>query len=94
MKRRIVVTGMGTISPLGNDLPITWEAVLAGRGGVGPITRFDNTDSAPPSRPRSRFDPKPISPPKEVRRMDTFVQYAQVAAREAVADAGLTFDDE
>jgi 3-oxoacyl-[acyl-carrier-protein] synthase II len=95
MKRRIVVTGMGTISPLGNDLPITWEAVLAGRGGVGPITRFDTTDFRSTIAAEVKdFDPKAYFPPKEVRRMDTFVQYALVAAREAVADAGLTFDDE
>ena len=95
MKRRIVVTGMGTVSPLGNDLPTTWEGILAGRGGVGPITRFDTTDFRSTIAAEVKdFDPKAYFPPKEVRRMDTFVQYALVAAREAVADSGLTFDDD
>ncbi len=94
MTRRVVVTGMGAITPLGNDLPTTWAGIVAGRSGVGPITRFDATEY------RSRiaaevknFDPTQHFPPKEARRMDPFVQYALVAAREAVRDAGLTTND-
>jgi 3-oxoacyl-[acyl-carrier-protein] synthase II len=94
MKKRIVVTGMGTVSPLGQDLPTTWEAILAGQNGVGPITRFDTTDFRSTIAAEVKgFDPKDHFPPKEARRMDAFVQYALVAAREAVRDSGLTFDD-
>ena len=93
MNRRVVVTGMGTISPLGNDLPTTWAAIIAGRSGVGPITRFDTTDFKTTIAAEVKgFDPKAHFPPKEARRMDLFVQYALVAGREAIRDSGLSFD--
>lgn len=93
MNRRVVVTGMGTISPLGNNLPTTWAAIIAGRSGVGPITRFDTTDFKTTIAAEVKgFDPKAHFPPKEARRMDLFVQYALVAGREAIRDSGLSFD--
>jgi 3-oxoacyl-(acyl-carrier-protein) synthase len=65
MKKRIVVTGMGTVSPLGQDLPTTWEAILAGQNGVGPITRFDTTDFRSTIAAEVKgFDPKITFRPK------------------------------
>ncbi len=90
MTRRVVVTGMGAISPVGLDVQTTWEAIIAGRSGVGPITHFDTTDYKTTIAAEVKgFDPKSYIPPKEVRRMDPFAQYALVASREAIQSAGL-----
>src|SRR5690606_3793069 len=95
MERRVVVTGLGLVSPLGNSVQANWEAAVAGRSGIGPITRFDA------SRLQTRFagevrnfDPATVMDPKEARRYDTFIHYALAAAVEAVQDAGLTFEGE
>jgi 3-oxoacyl-[acyl-carrier-protein] synthase II len=89
-RRRIVVTGLGAVTPLGGDVPSTWEGALAGRSGVGPVTRFDA--GARPVRiaaeVRAPLDPSGI-PPKDLRRLDRCVWLAAVAAREALRDAGL-----
>lgn len=95
MERRVVVTGMGLISPLGNSVRANWEAAVAGRSGIGPITRFDA--SRLPTRFAGEvrdFDPATVMDPKEVRRYDPFIHYALAAAAEAVEDAGLTFEGE
>lgn len=93
MTRRVVVTGMGTVTPLGNDLPTTWAGILAGRSGVGPITRFDTTEYRTKIAAEVKnFDPKDYLSPKDARRFDRFVQYAIAAAREAIRDADLTID--
>lgn len=88
--RRVVVTGMGLLTALGNDVASTWDGLVAGRSGVGPITRFD------PSRLTTRiagevkdFDPSGVLDRKEQRRTDRFVQYTLVATREAMVQAGL-----
>jgi len=94
MTRRVVVTGMGAISPLGNNLAATWAGIVAGHSGVGPITRFDTTGFRTTIAAEIKgFDPKEHFPPKEARRMDPFVQYALVAGREAIHDAGLPTSD-
>ena len=94
MTRRVVVTGMGTISPLGNDVATTWDALVAGRSGVGPITRFDASGYKTRIAAEVKgFDPSEHFSSKEVRRLDPFIQYALVAAREAVRDARLVLDD-
>ena len=87
---RVVVTGMGVVSPLGNDVTSTWDALIAGRSGVGPITQFD------PSRLTTRiaaevkgFDPSQVLDRKDQRRNDRYVQLALVAARQAMDQAGL-----
>lgn len=92
-RRRVVVTGIGALSPLGPNMADTWANAVAGNTGIGRITRFD------PEGFRSQiaaevkgYDPKDHFPPREVRRMDPFTQYAIVAAREAVADAQLSVD--
>lgn len=94
MARRVVVTGMGTLSPLGHDVATTWDGILAGKSGVGLITRFDTTGY----RTRIAAEIKGLNAgdhfsPKELRRTDAFVQYALIAARQAVRDAGLPLGD-
>jgi 3-oxoacyl-[acyl-carrier-protein] synthase II len=88
--RRVVITGLGFVTPLGNDVRTTWDALVAGRSGAGPITRFD------PARSSVRFacevkgfDASRYLEKKEVRRFDPFTQYAIGAAEEAVGDACL-----
>ena len=93
MNRRVVVTGMGVISPLGHDLPTTWEACIKGQTGVGPITHFDaSTYRTRIAAEIKGYDPRDHFAAKQVRRMDPVVQLALVATREAVADAAITFD--
>jgi 3-oxoacyl-[acyl-carrier-protein] synthase II len=94
MRKRVVVTGLGCISPLGNDTKSTWEAAKAGVSGTGPITLYD------PSGYKTRiaaevkgFDAANIFGAREARRMDRFAQFAVVAAQEAVQDARLIIDD-
>ncbi|HZQ61195.1 MAG TPA: beta-ketoacyl-ACP synthase II [Casimicrobiaceae bacterium] len=89
-RRRVVVTGLGIVSPVGIGVATAWEAILAGRSGIGPITRFDATGF--PSRIAGEvkdFDVAKYLSPKEARRYDTFVHYGLVATMEAVQDAGL-----
>ena len=89
-RRRVVVTGLGAVTPLGNDVASSWEAMLAGRSGIGPITRFDA--STFPSRIAGEvknFDVTKFLSAKEARRYDTFIHYGLVATMEAVRDAGL-----
>jgi 3-oxoacyl-[acyl-carrier-protein] synthase II len=93
-KRRVVVTGLGVISPVGNDVPSAWSALLAGRSGVGPITRFDA--SALHCRIAGEvkgFDVTSVMSAKEARRLDTFIHYGVAAATEALRDSGLEVTD-
>ncbi len=91
---RVVVTGMGAITPVGNDVPTMWEALKEGRSGVGPITHFDaselNTQIAAEVKD---FDPKEHFGHKEARRLDRVVQFALVASKEALEDAQLVIND-
>jgi 3-oxoacyl-[acyl-carrier-protein] synthase II len=93
-KRRVVVTGLGMITPLGNTVADSWSAALAGRSGIGPITRFD-TSGFPCAIAGSvrEFDVSKYMPPKEARRMDPFMQYGVAAGVQAIADAGLEVTD-
>jgi 3-oxoacyl-[acyl-carrier-protein] synthase II len=89
MERRVVITGIGLLTPLGLDTPSTWGALLAGRSGVGPITKFDTAGFASTIAAEVRgFDPANHLPRKEIRKMDTFSHYAIAATREALDDAG------
>jgi 3-oxoacyl-[acyl-carrier-protein] synthase II len=92
-KRRVVVTGLGIVCPLGSTVADTWGATLRGDSGIGPITRFDAT--AFPVRFGGAvrgFDLAAYLPPKEARRMDPFMHYGIAAGVQAVSDAGLDFD--
>jgi 3-oxoacyl-[acyl-carrier-protein] synthase II len=93
MRRRVVITGIGLVSPLGLDAPTTWAALLAGKSGVGPITKFDAQAMSSRIAGEVRgFDPLAHLEKKEVRKMDTFTHYAIAASREALSDAGFTID--
>lgn len=92
--RRVVVTGLGMLSPLGNDVNTTWQAILAGKSGVGSITRFDSTEMPTKIAAEVKgFDPALAVDSKEARRLDTFVLYAAEAARQAIVDSGLVIDE-
>ena len=91
-KRRIVVTGMGMVSPVGSTVQSAWDAVLRGESGIGPVTRFDV--SAFPVRFGGQvrdFDVSQYMPPKEARRMDDFMHYGVAAGVQAVSDSGIDF---
>ncbi|HVO38541.1 MAG TPA: beta-ketoacyl-ACP synthase II [Spirochaetia bacterium] len=90
MERRIVVTGMGTVNPLGNNVADFWKAVSAGENGVGKLTRFDTEGySSKIAGEVKDFIPEKILESKEARRMDRFTQFAMVSALEAMKSAGL-----
>ena len=94
MSRRVVVTGMGCISPVGNNVKETWESILAGKSGAATITHFDA------SKHKTRFaaevkgfDPVALFSVREVRKMDRFTQFAAAVAMEALGQAGLKIDE-
>jgi 3-oxoacyl-[acyl-carrier-protein] synthase II len=90
VKRRVAVTGLGLVTPLGNTVEATWEAMLAGRSGAGPITRFDPTRLAVKFACEVKgFDAALYLDKKEIRRLDLFAQFAMGAAVQAVKDACL-----
>jgi 3-oxoacyl-[acyl-carrier-protein] synthase II len=90
-ERRVVVTGMGALTPIGNDVPSYWDSLVNGRSGIGRITLFDPVRT--PSKVAGElkgFDADTLMPKKEVRRNDRYVHYAWAATVEAMADAGLS----
>jgi 3-oxoacyl-[acyl-carrier-protein] synthase II len=94
MTRRVVVTGLGLVSPLGIGTRPTWEGLVSGRSGVGPITHFDASDY--PVRIAAEvdgFEPADWMPIKEIKKFDLFVHYAVAAADMALADSGLEISD-
>src|SRR5262245_46484558 len=92
-ERRVVITGIGVVTPLGNDLNLFWQSLLAGKSGIGPVTRFDtNGFDCKIGGEVNDFKPDLYMPPKEPRRTDGVVHYACGAARMAVADAKLELD--
>jgi 3-oxoacyl-[acyl-carrier-protein] synthase II len=91
MKRRVVVTGLGAITPVGNDVATTWRAIIEGKPGAGPITKFDPTNF--PVRfacEVKSFDPLQYMDRKEAKRADLYAQYAIAGAAQAMSDAGLS----
>ncbi len=94
MEKRVVITGMGCVSPLGHTVPETWEAAVAGRSGVGPITLFDASEHETRIAAEVKgFDPVAQFGRKEARRMDRYTQFALAATQQALADAALTITD-
>jgi len=98
-RRRVVVTGLGCVCPVGNTVADAWATLLAGTSGIGPITRFDASDFACRIAGEVKgFDLASVIPPKEARTMDSFIHFGIAAAVQAVADAGLVtgerLDDE
>jgi 3-oxoacyl-[acyl-carrier-protein] synthase II len=89
-KRRVVVTGLGIVSPVGNDVASAWSAILAGRSGIGPVTRIDTTTFSTHFGGEIRqLDIEPYLSVKDARRMDAFMQYGVIAGMQAMRDSGL-----
>ena len=93
--RRVVITGLGALTPLGNSAPETWEALKAGKNGIAPITSFDaslfKTHFAGEVK---GFDPSTVMDRKEARKMDRYAQFSVCVADEALRDSGLDLDKE
>ena len=95
MKRRVVVTGMGAVTPIGNTVEEFWNGIKTGKVGIGPITKFDTTDYKVKLAAEVKdFVGKERMDFKAAKRMELFSQYAVAAAKEAFADAGLDMEQE
>lgn len=93
-RRRVVVTGLGLVSPVGNSVPDAWENIIAGKSGIAPITRFDASAlSVRIAGEVKGFDVTTYLSAKEARRMDTFIHYGMAAGIQAVRDSGLEITD-
>ena len=93
-RRRVVVTGLGLVSPVGNTVSEGWANLLAGRSGIGTITKFDARAFACRFAGEVKgFNVEDYIPAKEARHMDTFIHYGMAAAMQAVQDAGLPTGD-
>lgn len=94
-KRRVVVTGMGIVSPVGNDIATAWSNVVEGRSGIGPVTHFDASGYATRIAGEVRdFDASAWVPPKDVKRMDHFIHYGIAAGMQAFRDSGFTITEQ
>jgi 3-oxoacyl-[acyl-carrier-protein] synthase II len=94
-RRRVVITGLGTVNPLALNVPDYWRGLLAGKSGIAPITHFDTTPFKVKFGGEVKwFDPSPLGDARAVRRLDRFTQFALVATAEAVKDSGLDFGRE
>ena len=94
-KRRVVVTGLGAVTPIGNNVEDFWAGIREGKVGIGPITKFDTTDYKVKIAAEVKdFNAKDHMDPRAARRMDPFCQYAVTAAKEAFEDAGLDMEKE
>jgi 3-oxoacyl-[acyl-carrier-protein] synthase II len=95
MTRRVVVTGLGTYNPLGNDPEATWRSAVDGKSGIGPITRFDASELKTNFGGEVKeFDPEALFGRKDARRMDRVTQLGLAAANQALDDSGLTLTEE
>ncbi len=95
MKKRVVVTGLGAITPIGNDVESFWNGLKNGTVGIGPVTTFDTTEyKAKLAAEVKDFDPKKYMDMKTARRMERFSQFAVAAAKEALEDAGIDMEKE
>lgn len=94
-KRRVVITGMGAVTPIGNNVESFWNSVKEGKNGIGAITKFDTTDYKVKIAAEVKdFSAKELMDFKAAKRMETFSQYAVAAAKEACADAGFKIEEE
>lgn len=94
MKTRVVITGLGTLSPLGLDVESTWQKIKTGDSGIAPITLFDASEHETKFAAEVKgFEPESILGRRDARRMDRFVQFAVVAAQQALEDSKLKIDD-
>lgn len=94
MKRRVVVTGLGAVTPIGNDVKTMWQGILDGKCGIDEITHFDTTDMKVKLAGEVKdLDVKSLLDKKAIRKMDPFIQYGLIAAKEAIQDANLNTDE-
>lgn len=95
MSRRVVITGMGAITPIGNTVDEFWSNIKKGTVGIGPITQIDTTEyKAKLAAEVKGFEPKEFMDPKSARRMERFAQFAVAAAKQALADSGIDMEQE
>jgi 3-oxoacyl-[acyl-carrier-protein] synthase II len=95
VKKRVVITGLGVVSPLGNTIEALWDSLMASRSGIGPITRFDASEFPVRFAGEVRnFDPSNWIAPKDVKKLDRFLQFGVAAALMAVEDSGFEVTDE
>ena len=93
--RRVVVTGLGTINPIGDDVESTWQGLLSGTSGVGPITQIDASDiTSRIAGEVTDFDVEAYIPRRQARRMDRYAQYFLVAGQQALTDAGISYEED
>ena len=93
MERRVVITGLGLVTPLGTGVDKTWEALIAGKSGIGPITRFDASECITQIAGEVKdFNPEDFLPKKDAKRTEHFIAYGVAASRMALEDSGLTID--
>jgi 3-oxoacyl-[acyl-carrier-protein] synthase II len=93
-EKRIVITGMGVISPVGLDVPTAWQNLIAGRSGIGPITLFDASElNVRIAGEAHGFEPTNYMDAKDARRADRFTQFAIAALAEALDQSGLTINE-
>ena len=94
-QRRVVITGLGCISPVGNNVADMWNAVTSGKSGIGPITRFDaSAFSTTFAGEVKNFQLEDYIPGKESRHMDTFIHYGMAAGIQAIEDSGLVVTED
>ena len=94
MQKRVVITGLGCVSPVGNNMGDTWAALLAGKSGAAPITLFDASHHKTKFAAEVKgFDAAALFGSREARKMDRFTQFATAATLEAISQAGLTIDE-
>ncbi len=92
--RRVAITGLGVVTPLGNDVETTWSALVEGKSGIGPITYFDTSSFTSHVAGEVRgFNPENYMQKKDVKKTDQFIHFALAAAQEAMADSGLEIDE-
>lgn len=93
--KRVVITGLGTINPLGHNVPEFWDNLMKGVSGAGPITRFDASNFRTQFACEVKnYEPTEYFDKKEVRKMDLYTQFGIIAAREAIKDSGLDLEQE
>ena len=92
--RRVVITGMGIISPVGNTVPEAWNNIIDGNSGVSPIAKFDTKDFETKFAATVNFNPEDHLDKKEIRRVDEFIQFGLIASDQCVIDSGLNLEEE
>ena len=93
MNRRVVITGMGAVTPLGNNVKTFWDSIKKGVCGIGPITAYDTSETKVKLAAEVKIDPSEYLPPADIKKMDSFTVLAMIAANEALEDSGISCDN-